>query len=82
MQRSILAAICLVVALAAPLAADAGDKQTIHFKITKDGLVTQDIKMEDKRFTLPQGTRLRLVFHYADENRNAHQFTVHSSKTM
>jgi hypothetical protein len=67
--------------MAVPLPAQAQDKQTIHFKITKDGLVTTDVKMDEKRFTLPQGTRVRLIFEYSDTNGNAHQFTVHSAKT-
>jgi hypothetical protein len=83
MRRSTLAAacLCLLAAIALPSAGQTQDKQTIRFKITKEGLVTQDVKMADKRFTVPQGTRLRLVFEYADANGNAHQFTVHSAKS-
>ena len=81
MRRNILAAVCLALIMAVPLSAEAQDKQTIHFTITKDGLVTNDIKMDGKRFTVPEGVRLKLVFEYADANGNSHQFTVRSAKT-
>lgn len=81
MRRRLLAAVCFLLIVAMPYAAQAQDKQTIRFKITKDGLITNDVKMNEKRFTVPQGVRLRLVFEYADSNGNAHQFTVHSAKT-
>jgi hypothetical protein len=81
MRGSILAVVCLTLLMAVPFSAQAQDKQTIHFKITKDGLVTSDITMDGKRFTVPQGVRLKLVFEYADANGNSHQFTVHSAKT-
>jgi hypothetical protein len=58
----------------------AQDKQTIHFTVTDQGLMTNDVTVKDKRFTLPQGLRVRLVFDYNDRNGNAHQFTVHSSE--
>jgi hypothetical protein len=63
-----------------PFTTQAQDKQTIRFTITKKGLTTTDVTMEQKRFTVPRGMRLRVVFEYADRNDNAHQFTVHSAK--
>jgi hypothetical protein len=81
MRPGILAAVCLTVTMAVPLAAQAQDKQTIRFTITHKGLITSDVKMDEKRFTVRRGVRLRLVFEYADHNGNAHQFTLHSAKT-
>ena len=81
MKRTRLAVCCLTLMLAIPLSAQAQDKQTIRFKITKDGLVTRDIKMDGKRFNLQQGVRLKLIFEYADTNGNAHQFTALSANT-
>jgi hypothetical protein len=81
MRQGILAVVCLTLMMGLSLSAQAQDKQTIRFKITSEGLVTTDVKMDGKRFTLPRGARVRLVFEYADHNGNAHQFTVHSAKT-
>jgi hypothetical protein len=81
MKRTRLAVCCLTLMLAIPLSAQAQDKQTIRFKITKDGLVTRDIKMDGKRFSVPQGVRLKLIFEYVDTNGNVHQFTALSANT-
>jgi hypothetical protein len=81
MRQGLLAVVCLTLMMGLSLSAQAQDKQTIRFKITSEGLVTTDVKMDGKRFTLPRGARIRLVFEYADHNGNAHQFTVHSAKT-
>jgi hypothetical protein len=79
MRRSVIALLAVVL-LSLSMQAQAQDKQTIRFKVTKEGLVTSDIKMDGKRMAVPQGTRVRLVFKYADTNGNAHQFTVHSAQ--
>jgi len=79
MRRSVIALLAVVL-LSLSMQAQAQDKQTIRFKVTKEGLVTSDIKMDGKRMAVPQGTRVRLVFEYADTNGNAHQFTVHSAQ--
>ena len=81
MKQTRLAMCCLILMLAIPLSVQAQDKQTIRFTITKDGLVTRDIKMDGKRFSVPQGVRLKLIFEYADTNSNAHQFTALSANT-
>ena len=81
MRQRVLAVVCLTLMMGLPLWSHAQDKQTIHFKITSEGLVTTDVKMDGKRFTLPRGSRVRLVFEYADRNGNAHQFSLHSAKT-
>ncbi len=81
MPRRIMAVRCLTLMTGLPLSAQAQDKQTIRFAITSEGLITSDVKMDGKRFSLPKGARVRLVFDYADRNGNVHQFTVHSAKT-
>jgi hypothetical protein len=81
MQRSVRAILCALLLTAVSLPAHAQEKQTIRFKVTKDGLVTSDVKMEEKKITIPKGVRVRLVFDYADRNGNAHQFRVHSAQT-
>jgi hypothetical protein len=80
MYRCIVLAVCLAAGVSVPVSGHAQDKQTIHFTVTDQGLVTNDISIKDKRFTLPQGVRVRFVFEHQDRNGNAHQFTVHSSE--
>lgn len=80
MQYRVVAVVCLTLMMGLSLSAQAQEKHIVRFQVTSEGLVTADVKMEGKRFTLPKGTRVRLVFDYADRNGNAHQFTVHSSK--
>jgi len=81
MRRPVVMMLCLIVMASVSAHAQAQDRQTIHFKVTKEGLVTSDVRMDGKRMTLPQGARVRLIFNYADSNGNAHQFTVHSAQT-
>jgi hypothetical protein len=50
-------------------------------KVTAQGLVASGVSMEDKRMTIPRGTRVRLVLNYADSNHNAHKFTVTAKDT-
>ncbi|WP_447978322.1 hypothetical protein [Candidatus Nitrospira bockiana] len=57
------------------------DKTTITFKVTEQGLMTNDAPVVEKRLTLRAGTRVKLIFEHADSNRNLHQFTVTSLKT-
>jgi hypothetical protein len=80
MYHWVRAGVYLAFLIAVPIHGHAQDKQTIHFTVTDQGLMTNDIKVEDKRFTLPPGVRVRLMFEYNDPNGNAHQFTVHSSE--
>ena len=54
---------------------------TITMKVTAQGLVASGVSMEDKRMTIPRGTRVRLVLNYADSNHNAHKFTVTAKDT-
>ena len=53
----------------------------ITMKVTAQGLVASGVAMEDKRMTIPRGTRVRLVLNYADSNHNAHKFTVTAKDT-
>ena len=54
---------------------------TITMKVTAQGLVASGVPMQDKRMTIPRGTRVRLVLSYADSNHNAHKFTVTAKDT-
>ena len=85
MKGSILAVLCLALTLAVPfLQAHAHDKRTIHFTITKEGLFTNDIKMQDKRFTATSsrngcsrcGASSRIRHKYG--SRNSHSPSVTS----
>jgi hypothetical protein len=77
--RTLLIVGALLLSIDSP--ASAQDQITIVFQVTSDGLITTSIPMVEKKMHVPQGTRVKLVFHYADSNRNAHQFNVVSSKT-
>jgi hypothetical protein len=59
----------------------ASDRLVINMKVTNKGLVTTDVPMDGKKMTIRKGTRVRLVFNYADINGNAHQFTLVSTKS-
>ncbi len=59
----------------------ATETRVITFAVTSQGLKTTDVPIDKKRMTLPKGTRVKLVFKYADTNNNAHQFTLLSSQT-
>ena len=54
---------------------------TITMKVTAQGLLVSGIPMENKRMTVPRGTRVRLVLNYADTNHNAHKFTLTAKDT-
>jgi hypothetical protein len=77
--RTLLIVGALLLSIDSP--ASAQEQLTIVFQVTSDGLITTSIPMVEKKMHVPQGTRVKLVFHYADSNRNAHQFNVVSSKT-
>ena len=54
---------------------------TITMKVTAQGLVVSGVVMEEKRMTIPRGTRVRLVLNYGDANHNAHKFTLTAKDT-
>lgn len=54
----------------------AAERLTVTMKVTAQGLTVSGIPMKDRRMTIPRGTPVRLVFEYADVNRNAHKFTL------
>ena len=63
-------------------AAHAEGTKVIVLKVTKAGLVTSDISISDeKQMTLAKGTRVKLVFKFADKSHAAHKFTLSSNGT-
>lgn len=54
---------------------------TITMKVTAQGLVVAGVPIEDKKMTIPRGTRVRLVLTHADTNRNAHKFALTAKGT-
>ena len=61
-----------------PGATHAGDTKVIVMNVTKAGLVTSDISISDKKMTLEKGTRVKLVFRFADKSHAAHKFILNS----
>jgi hypothetical protein len=61
------------------ISAFAAEKLVITMKVTSQGLVTTSVPMQEKKMTLPKGTRVKLILEYADTNQNAHQFSLVSS---
>jgi hypothetical protein len=61
-------------------AANANTTKVIVLNVTKAGLVTSDVPIShDKRITLAKGTRVKLVFKFADKTHGAaHQFLLNS----
>ena len=60
-------------------AAHAGGTKVIVLNVTKAGLVTSDISISDeKKMTLAKGTRVTLVFRFADKSHAAHKFILNS----
>lgn len=57
------------------------DRLTVSMKVTSEGLKVAGIHMQDRRMTIPRGTPVRLVLEYADNNRNAHKFTLTAKDT-
>jgi hypothetical protein len=53
----------------------------ITMKVTAQGLAVSGIPRQDKRMTIPQGTRVRLVLEHADVNRSQHKFTLTAKDT-
>ena len=56
-------------------------RKSIVLNVTKAGLVTSDISIADKKMTLAKGTRVKLVFRFADKSHAAHKFTLNSKGT-
>ena len=83
MTRSIIVLLLTFILLAGAQtpATQAATPLTITMKVTAQGLVASGVSMEDKRMTIPRGTRVRLVLNYADSNHNAHKFTVTAKDT-
>ena len=69
----------IVLAGALP-AAHASSTKVIVLNVTKSGLVTSDISISpDKKIRLVKGTRVKLVFKFADKTHAAaHQFMLNS----
>jgi hypothetical protein len=63
------------------LSLPAGATTVIAIQVTEQGLVVSGGAFANKRMTLPKGTKVRLIFSYADANRNAHQFTLTARRT-
>jgi hypothetical protein len=61
-------------------AANANTTKVIVLNVTKGGLVTSDVPIShDKRIKLEKGTRVKLVFKFADKTHGAaHQFMLNS----
>jgi uncharacterized protein (DUF58 family) len=55
--------------------------QTINLTVTAEGLRVSDGSLTEKRLHVRKGSRVRLVFHYADTNGNAHRFSLVSTGT-
>jgi hypothetical protein len=63
-------------------AAHAGGTKVIVLNVTKAGLVTKDISISDeKKMTLAKGTRVKLVFRFADKSHAVHKFILNSKGT-
>ncbi len=59
-------------------ATHAGGTKVIVLNVTRAGLVTSDISISDKKMTLAKGTRVKLVFRFADKSHAAHKFMLNS----
>jgi hypothetical protein len=76
-----LGLVCLAVCAFVTAPAYAANKQVIHFLVTSEGLKTKEVDIVEKRMGLPVGTKVKLIFEYADQTRSAHQFSLVSTKT-
>src|ERR1051325_4635090 len=74
-----------VVAWVAALASEAlphfTPAQTINLTVTAEGFRVSDGSLTEKRLHVRKGSRVRLVFHYADPNGNMHRFSLISTGT-
>jgi hypothetical protein len=82
MSRSFIVALLIfAIAISHAPNSPAAAPMTITMKVTAQGLVVSGVTLEDKRMTIPKGTRVRLVLTHADTNRNAHKFTLTAKGT-
>lgn len=83
MKRSIImfVVVSLLTMSSHALTSQAATPVSITMKVTAQGLLVSGVPMEDKRMTIPRGTRVRLVLHYGDTNHNAHKFTLTAKDT-
>ncbi len=81
MRLLVCALATLLFVTAQRVESQATDRLTITMKVTAQGLTASGIGMQDRRMTIPRGTPVRLVFEYADANRNAHKFTLTARNT-
>lgn len=63
------------IAVPASFAADADDVRVINIKVTADGLQPAHL-FRDKKTIVRNGTRVRIVFEYADKNMDTHEFVL------
>jgi len=77
----VLAAAIILVCSLPP--AQAADTKVIVLNVTKSGLVSSDIPISaEKTISLRKGTRVKLVFKYADKTHAAaHKFLLNSQST-
>lgn len=81
MRSTVCALIMLLTLTAERPNALAVERLNLTMKVTAQGLQVSGIPMQDKRMTIPRGTRVHIVLEYADANKNAHQFTLTAKDT-